>query len=410
MNVIQEIKRINERELEQGVSGKASWHYEYKDSAWVFAGGFSYDLTEGDILCVMSQWGEIEDINLCREKDTGKSKGFCFIKYEDQRSTILAVDNFNGIELLGRTIRVDHKHKYSLPAEVRERAEKQDEERIARGEDPLEKGPQWRPGVAYEGKQLATSHNFHAGVDVFAAPDKGSASSDDSDDDGKTLGMSAAVKAERREAKRKRKEARAEARERKKRHKDSAEGASGENSSSHHKKKTKKSKHHKKDKKKDDTKESRRGDSSGSQQNTSKRSNGRASDESGSTRHDHGREKEPPLARDGGADGGGSWERGARAPGDGPTGSGAPFSFSSQPSGRAAASVPPTSRSTGTGNVMDWRGLGGRGSGGRGGGRGGARGGGRGGSEGGGRGGGGRQSGGRGSEGRNSMGGMDRLR
>lgn len=74
MNVIQEIKRINERELEQGVSGKASWHYEYKDSAWVFAGGFPYDLTEGDILCVMSQWGEIEDINLCREKDTGKSK------------------------------------------------------------------------------------------------------------------------------------------------------------------------------------------------------------------------------------------------------------------------------------------------------------------------------------------------
>lgn len=74
MNVIQEIRRINERELEQGVSGKASWHYEYKDSAWVFAGGFPYDLTEGDILCVMSQWGEIEDINLCREKDTGKSK------------------------------------------------------------------------------------------------------------------------------------------------------------------------------------------------------------------------------------------------------------------------------------------------------------------------------------------------
>lgn len=74
MNVVQEIKRINEQELQQGVSGKASWHHEYKDSAWVFAGGFPLDLTEGDILCVMSQWGEIEDINLCREKDTGKSK------------------------------------------------------------------------------------------------------------------------------------------------------------------------------------------------------------------------------------------------------------------------------------------------------------------------------------------------
>lgn len=74
MNVVQEISRINERELEQGLSGKASWHHEYKDSAWVFVGGFPYDLTEGDLLCFMSQWGEIEDINLCREKETGKSK------------------------------------------------------------------------------------------------------------------------------------------------------------------------------------------------------------------------------------------------------------------------------------------------------------------------------------------------
>lgn len=50
---------------------------------------------------------------------SGPAQGFGFIKYEDQRSTILAVDNFNGIELLGRTVRVDHKHKYSLPAEVK---------------------------------------------------------------------------------------------------------------------------------------------------------------------------------------------------------------------------------------------------------------------------------------------------
>ena len=32
--------------------------------------------------------------------------GYGFVKYEDQRSTILAVDNFNGITLLKRTLRV----------------------------------------------------------------------------------------------------------------------------------------------------------------------------------------------------------------------------------------------------------------------------------------------------------------
>jgi len=39
------------------------------------------------------------NINLVRDKDTGKSKGFAFICYEDQRSTILAVDNLNGAKV-----------------------------------------------------------------------------------------------------------------------------------------------------------------------------------------------------------------------------------------------------------------------------------------------------------------------
>eukprot|EP00965_Chrysotila_dentata_P030770 1024956-Pleurochrysis_carterae.AAC.1 len=43
-----------------------------------------------------------------RDKATGKQRGFAFIAYEDQRSTVLAVDNFNGAKLLGRTLRVDH--------------------------------------------------------------------------------------------------------------------------------------------------------------------------------------------------------------------------------------------------------------------------------------------------------------
>lgn len=55
---------------------------------------------------------------------------------------------------------------------MREKAEKEEEERVARGEAPSGKGAQWRPGVAYEGKQLATTHNFHKGVDVFAEPEK----------------------------------------------------------------------------------------------------------------------------------------------------------------------------------------------------------------------------------------------
>jgi len=53
-------------------------------------------MNEGDISVVFSQWGEIADILLMRDKDTGESRGFAFIAYADQRSTDLAVDNFNG--------------------------------------------------------------------------------------------------------------------------------------------------------------------------------------------------------------------------------------------------------------------------------------------------------------------------
>merc|ERR1711991_1255286 len=87
-------------------------------------GGLSNKLSEGDIICVMSQWGEIEDINLVRDKITGKNKGYCFIKYYNQKSCILAVDNVNGMDLLGRVLHCDHVDQYKLPKELQETEEK----------------------------------------------------------------------------------------------------------------------------------------------------------------------------------------------------------------------------------------------------------------------------------------------
>jgi len=95
--------------------GAASWHDEYKDSAYIFIGGLHYDLTEGDVITMFSQYGEVVDVNLPRDKETGKTKGFGFLMYEDQRSTILAVDNLNGANVLDRTLRVDHVKNYKQP-------------------------------------------------------------------------------------------------------------------------------------------------------------------------------------------------------------------------------------------------------------------------------------------------------
>lgn len=74
-------------------------------------------MNEGDIVTVFSQFGEIVDCRLVREKETGKSKGFAYLAYEDQRSTDLAVDNLNGSTVCDRVLKVDHVHQYRIPKE-----------------------------------------------------------------------------------------------------------------------------------------------------------------------------------------------------------------------------------------------------------------------------------------------------
>ncbi|KAI3760415.1 hypothetical protein L1987_50810 [Smallanthus sonchifolius] len=131
LTLVKRIQNINSKEASLGISDDASWHAKYKDSAYVYVGGIPFDLTEGDLLAVFAQYGEIVDVNLVRDKGTGKSKGFAFVAYEDQRSTVLAVDNLNGAQVLGRTIRVDHVAKYKKKEEEDEEAEQQ--KREARG-------------------------------------------------------------------------------------------------------------------------------------------------------------------------------------------------------------------------------------------------------------------------------------
>lgn len=115
MHNVNASKKLGELELEQGYEGNRSWHHQFKDSAYVYVGGLHLGLTEGDVVIMFSQFGEIVDVNLVRDKSTGKSKGFAFVCFEDQRSTVLAVDNMNGFQLLGRTLRVDHVEKYKAP-------------------------------------------------------------------------------------------------------------------------------------------------------------------------------------------------------------------------------------------------------------------------------------------------------
>ncbi|CAJ1899153.1 unnamed protein product [Cylindrotheca closterium] len=160
MNTIREVEKINQEELERGLAGTpASWHSQYRNSPWVYVGNLEHQLTEGDVLCVMSQFGEIEDINLARDEDTGKSRGFAFVKYEDARSCILAVDNLVGIKLCDRSLRVDHMEKYRLPKKLLEQEE-------------AKEAMNFGAGHAYKDTELANQYSVHQGQDLFSPTDQ----------------------------------------------------------------------------------------------------------------------------------------------------------------------------------------------------------------------------------------------
>ena len=121
MNYLTNIKntqRATKREIDLGISGdKGSWHDRFAHSAYIFVGGLPFELTEGDVLAVFSQYGEIVHVHLVRDPSTGKSRGFAFLAYEDQRSTVLAVDNFSGAKVAGRIVRVEHVDNYRMKRE-----------------------------------------------------------------------------------------------------------------------------------------------------------------------------------------------------------------------------------------------------------------------------------------------------
>lgn len=108
MNSIYKINAINQKELENNVSDEASWHADYSDTSYIYIGNLHEAIEEKDLVTIFSQWGNPTHVNLIKDRESGKLRGFAYLKYEDQRSCVLAVDNFNGVLIYEKPLKVDH--------------------------------------------------------------------------------------------------------------------------------------------------------------------------------------------------------------------------------------------------------------------------------------------------------------
>lgn len=69
--------------------------------------GLSFETREADLTGLFEKFGEIESVSIVYDKRTGQSRGFGFVYFKEQSSAERAIPDTNGMNFLGRNIRVD---------------------------------------------------------------------------------------------------------------------------------------------------------------------------------------------------------------------------------------------------------------------------------------------------------------
>ena len=73
----------------------------------LFVGSLSWDTNDEGLRNAFSAHGEISEAIVISDRDTGRSRGFGFVTFDDDDAADKAVAALNGTELDGRTIKVD---------------------------------------------------------------------------------------------------------------------------------------------------------------------------------------------------------------------------------------------------------------------------------------------------------------
>ena len=79
----------------------------------LFIGGLSWDTNEDGLRDAFSRFGEIEEVRVITDRDTGRSRGFGFMTFSQDEDAKNAIAEMNGTELDGRSIRVDEAQERS---------------------------------------------------------------------------------------------------------------------------------------------------------------------------------------------------------------------------------------------------------------------------------------------------------
>ncbi len=83
----------------------------------LYVGNLSYNTTETQIRELFAPLGEITEVNVIMDRDTGKSKGFAFVQMQEDNAANEAIRRFNGHSLENRALTVSEARPREVPRE-----------------------------------------------------------------------------------------------------------------------------------------------------------------------------------------------------------------------------------------------------------------------------------------------------
>ncbi len=73
----------------------------------IYAGNLSYDVTEEDLQTAFAAHGQVESVNVIKDRFSGESRGFGFVEMPSKEEGMAAIEALNGTQIKGKSITVN---------------------------------------------------------------------------------------------------------------------------------------------------------------------------------------------------------------------------------------------------------------------------------------------------------------
>lgn len=73
----------------------------------IYVGNMSYDTNEQALEDLFGNYGQVDEVAVITDRDTGRPRGFAFVTMADDGAAREAIESLNGQEFEGRTLTVN---------------------------------------------------------------------------------------------------------------------------------------------------------------------------------------------------------------------------------------------------------------------------------------------------------------